>query len=133
MWNWPFFICGDYSTQICPVTFSNDLGLKIVLPKQVPVFISEITPKNLRGRFAAVNQVCTWPERFRYWFYRVYFKKACISISAAYDMLWGIPCVCFGDLYHLAYLGNRRYINFLNVLFNSSNTNVHRFSVMSVV
>ncbi|KAE8811275.1 Sugar transporter ERD6-like protein 5 [Hordeum vulgare] len=38
------------------VTFSNGFGLKVALPEQVPVYISEITPKNLRGRFAAVNQ-----------------------------------------------------------------------------
>ncbi|KAE8779512.1 Sugar transporter ERD6-like protein 5 [Hordeum vulgare] len=34
--------------------------------------------------------------------------KASPSISAAYDMLRGIARVCSGDMYHLAYLGNRR-------------------------
>jgi hypothetical protein len=37
----------------------NKSGLNLVLSEQVPVYISEITPKNLRGGFATVNQVRT--------------------------------------------------------------------------
>lgn len=51
------------------VTLSNGFGVKVALPKQVPVYISEITPKNLRGRFAAVNQL-----------------MICCGASLAYDL-----------------------------------------------
>ena len=39
------------------LSFSNGFGLNLVASEQVPVYISEITPKNLRGGFATVNQV----------------------------------------------------------------------------
>lgn len=37
--------------------FLNEFSLNFVVSEQVPVYISEITPKNLRGGFATVNQV----------------------------------------------------------------------------
>ena len=40
------------------VTFLDEFSLKFAASEQVPVYISEITPKNLRGGFATVNQVC---------------------------------------------------------------------------
>lgn len=30
---------------------------QLLIHKQVPVYIAEITPKNLRGRFTSANQV----------------------------------------------------------------------------
>ena len=65
MWNWSSFICGDYNKQLHLVIFLNEFGLNFVVPEQVPVYISEITPKNLRGGFATVNQVCTELNQIR--------------------------------------------------------------------
>lgn len=57
MWNWDSFICGYYKKQLHVLTFFSDFSLNFVVSEQVPVYISEITPKNLRGGFATVNQV----------------------------------------------------------------------------
>ena len=58
MWNSDSIICGDSNKQLHVVTFFlNEFSLNFVVSEQDPVYISEITPKNLRGGFATVNQV----------------------------------------------------------------------------
>jgi len=52
------------------LSFSNGFGLNLVASEQVPVYISEITPKNLRGGFATVNQVLPGQGRVHCWMFR---------------------------------------------------------------
>lgn len=58
MWNRDSVICGDSNKQLHVVTlFLNEFSLNSFASDQVPVYISEITSKNVRGGFATVNQV----------------------------------------------------------------------------
>ena len=77
------------------------------IKKQVPVYIAEITPKNLRGGFTAVNQV----------FHKIrtiislqivldlQHTHLYLSDSTADDMLWCLNNVCHRGFYQLAHLG----------------------------
>lgn len=68
IWDWNFFLCGNcikiYKWNLIS-RFMTDKQIKrwsCCHSKQVPVYITEITPKNLRGGFTTVHQVsyCTF-------------------------------------------------------------------------
>jgi hypothetical protein len=59
-WLWCYLLCGNSSVLHFIVdlpiskTTNND---SFLILKQVPVYIAEITPKNLRGQFTSAYQV----------------------------------------------------------------------------
>lgn len=70
------------------------INVQIILTnsKQVPVYIAEITPKNLRGGFAAVNQV-----KERNWI----LQKHVYVCDSSDKILWQLMICCGGSLAYL--------------------------------
>lgn len=60
-WDWSYFLCGNCN-EIHISTFGflisvTEISSLIHIVKQVPVYIAEITPKNLRGGYTTIHQV----------------------------------------------------------------------------
>ncbi|KAG6473893.1 hypothetical protein ZIOFF_067811 [Zingiber officinale] len=90
-WTFIFLTKGIWLLDIGRLLIGCGIGL---LSYVVPVYIAEITPKSLRGGFAAVNQV----------------------MEEANDMLWRVTSLPVGNCFHLAYSGNYRYISMFSAV-----------------
>lgn len=64
MWNGASFLCGNFCEDCNCIQNSCKIFVEVLRKivyffynKQVPIYIAEITPKNLRGGFTTVHQV----------------------------------------------------------------------------
>lgn len=77
---------------------------------QVPIYIAEIMPNNIRGGFISANSVIFFPE-FRAWFEsspNPYMLLYCNS--AADDMLWLFTIFFCWNCGFMAHVGCDRYL-----------------------